>query len=78
MGMGEIVEKKEKIVKINSNIQSFVDKEKGVSFFFFFFFLLFRATLVAYEISQTRGPTGAAAASSLHHSHSNAESEPHL
>ena len=40
----------------------------------FFFFVLFR---VAYGDSQARGLIGAAAAS-LHHSHSNAGSEPQL
>ena len=38
---------------------------------------LFRATPSAYGSSQVRGQIGAAAAG-LHHSHSNAESEPHL
>ena len=47
-------------------------------FFFFFFFCLFRATHTAYGGgSQARGIIGAAAAS-LHHSHSNMGSEPHL
>ena len=36
-------------------------------FFFFFCFLLFRATLAAYEGSQSRGPIGATA-TGLHHS----------
>ena len=40
-----------------------------------FFFLLFRAALVAYGSSQTRGQIGAAAAG-IHHS--NARSKPHL
>ena len=38
----------------------------------FFSFLLFRATLVAYGISQTRGQIGAVAAG-LHHSHMGSE-----
>ena len=43
-----------------------------------FFFLLFRATPMAYGGgSQTRGPIGTTAAS-LHHSLSNAGSEPRL
>ena len=42
-----------------------------------FFFILFMATSVAYGNFQARGRMGAAAAS-LHHSHSNARSEPHL
>ena len=37
----------------------------------------FRATPAAYGGSQARGWTGAVAAS-LHHSHSNVRSEPHL
>ena len=40
-------------------------------------FHLFRAAPVAYGGSQDRGEIGAAAAS-LHHSHSNTGSEPHL
>ena len=43
----------------------------------FFFFLLFRAAPSAHGGSQVRGPIRAAAAS-LHHSHSNAGSEPGL
>ena len=46
-------------------------------FFFFFFALLFRGAPMAYGGSQARGPIGAIAAS-LHHSHSNAGSEPCL
>ena len=42
----------------------------------FFFFNLFRATPIAYGSSQARGQIRAVAAS-LHHSHSNAGSEPH-
>ena len=53
-----------------------------VFFFFVFVFvfvllLLFRAALMAYGGSQARGSVGATAAS-LHHSHSNAGSEPCL
>ena len=44
---------------------------------FFFFFLLFRIIPVAYGSSQARGWIGATAAC-LHHSHSNARSEPCL
>ena len=44
---------------------------------FFFFFVLFRTTPVANGSSQARGQIRAVAAS-LHHSHSNAGSEPHL
>ena len=44
---------------------------------FFFFFCLFRATLVAYGSSQARAWIGVTTAG-LHHSHSNARSEPHL
>ena len=43
---------------------------------FFYFFAFFRAALVAYGGSQARGPTGAAA-TGLHHSHSNAGSLTH-
>ena len=46
-------------------------------FFFFSFFWLFWAALVAYESSQARSQIGATAAG-LHHSHSNARSEPCL
>ena len=46
-------------------------------FFFFFFFVFSRAAPVAYGGSQARGLIRAVAAG-LHHSHSNAESEPHL
>ena len=41
------------------------------------FCLLFRVKPVAYVISQARGPNRTVA-TSLHHSHSNARSEPHL
>ena len=41
------------------------------------FFCLFRAAPMAYGRSQVRGRIGTAAAG-LHHSHSNAGSEPHL
>ena len=44
---------------------------------FCFVFCLFRAAPVAYGGSQARGPIRATAAS-LHHSHNNARSEPHL
>ena len=49
------------------------------NYFFFFFFVLcpFRASPAAYGGSQARGLIGAVAAG-LHHSHSNARSEPHL
>ena len=40
-------------------------------------FFFFKATLAAYGSSQARGQIRAAA-SGLHHSHSNARSEPHL
>ena len=43
----------------------------------FFFFCLFRATPAAHGGSQVRGPSGAVAAS-LHQSHSNVGSKPHL
>ena len=44
---------------------------------FFCLFGLFRAAPMAYGGSQAKGQIGAAAAG-LHHSHSNAGSEPHL
>ena len=44
---------------------------------FLFFSLSLRAILVAYGDSQARGKIGAVTAS-LHHSHSNIRSEPHL
>ena len=51
---------------------------KSIHFFLnLFFFWLFRATPVAYGSSHARGRMGATAAG-LHHSHSNAGSEPHL
>ena len=46
-------------------------------FVLFHFFGLFRTTPAAYGGSQARGLIGATAAS-LHHSHSDAGSEPHL
>ena len=45
--------------------------------FCFCLFVFSRATPVAHGGSQARGPVGAVAAS-LHHSHSNTGSEPHL
>ena len=48
-----------------------------INFLFFFFFCLLRAPLVAYGGSQARGQIRAVAAS-LHHSHSNTRSKPHL
>ena len=48
-------------------------------FFVLFCFCLFRATPAAYGSSQVRDRiTAATAAAGLHHSHSNARSEPHL
>ena len=46
-------------------------------YFFIFIFCLFRAAPTAYGGSQARSLIGAIAAG-LHHSHSNARSEPHL
>ena len=46
-------------------------------FFFFFVFCLLGAAPTAHGSSQARGCIGAVAAG-LHHSHSNAGSEPHL
>ena len=46
-------------------------------FIFIYLFSLFRAAPTAYGGSQDRGRSGAVAAG-LHHSHSNAGSEPHL
>ena len=48
-----------------------------IFYFFYFYFLLFRAAPMAYGVSQARGCIGATAAG-LHHSHSNAGSNPHL
>ena len=45
--------------------------------FFFLCFCFFRATPKALGGFQARGPNGAAA-TGLHHNHSNAGSEPHL
>ena len=45
--------------------------------FFVLFFFFLRAAPMAYGDSQARGQVGAVAAS-LHHSHSNVGSEPHL
>ena len=47
------------------------------SFFFFFFFCLFRTTPMAYGGFHTSHLIGASTAS-LHHSHSNARSKPHV
>ena len=56
----------------------FLKPLKGKKYtFFFFFFCLFRATPAAYGDSQARGQIGAVAAG-LHHSHSNAGSDPPL
>ena len=66
-----------------SEVSCFAKSRKGpvpTNFFFFFFFGLFvfsRAAPKAYGGSQARGLIGAVA-TSLSHSHSNAESEPHL
>ena len=46
-------------------------------FFFFFVFCLFRAAPMACGSSQARGPIGVVA-TTLHQSHSNSGSEPHL
>ena len=55
--------------------------EKFFCLFIYFnlilFFCLFRAAPTTYGGSQARDPIGAVAAS-LHHSHSNDRSEPHL
>ena len=50
---------------------------EATNFFIYFIFLLFRAALTAYGGSQARGWVRATAAS-LHQSHSNTRSEPHL
>ena len=61
-----------------SSVESFscVISNFFLSFFFLTFFFLMAAP-AAYGSSQARGGIGAAAAS-LHHSHSNARSEPNL
>ena len=51
-----------------------LQQPKLLQSYLFIYFLLFRATTVAYESFQARGPIGAAPAS-LHHSHSNTRSE---
>ena len=51
--------------------------ESRFTLFFFFVFCPFRTAPTAYEGSQARGQIGAIAVS-LHHSHSNAGSEPFL
>ena len=45
--------------------------------FIYLFILLFRATPMAYGVSQARGPRGATTVG-LRHSHSNTGSKPHL
>ena len=45
--------------------------------YYIYIYSLFRATLATYGGSQARGRIGATAAS-LHHSHSNAGSKPHV
>ena len=51
--------------------------EFSLLFFLFFIFCLFRAFPASCGDSQARGPIEATTAS-LHHSHSNSRSEPHL
>ena len=51
-------------------------QQEGIIYLFIYLFSLFRAALTAYGGSQARGLIGAAAG--LHHSHSNAGSEPRL
>ena len=53
------------------------DSQIVTTFLFVFAFVFSRAAPVAYGGSQARGLIGAVAAS-LHQSHSNARSEPHL
>ena len=57
-----------------SSLQKILKKEK---LYYYYYYLLFSTTPMAYGGSQARGPIGATAAS-LHHSHSNAWSKPHL
>ena len=52
-------------------------KKRTTPLFFFFSFCLFRDSPKAYGVSQARGLIGAVA-TSLHHSHSNAGSQPRL
>ena len=66
--------------KIKSCLLFYTKDKKFYHFFFFFFFCLFAiswAAPTAYGDSQARGLIGAVA-TSLHQSHSNAGSEPHL
>ena len=68
------------LISLNLSLSRFIHAVAYCRIFFFFFFFSFcllRATPVAYGSSQARGGIGAVAAS-LHHSHSNAGSKPHL
>ena len=49
----------------------------NLNFYYFYYFFFFRPTPVAYGGSQARGRI-AAVVTDLHHSHSNARSEPRL
>ena len=63
-------------VRQNVNLKSWAKvAERGPSHFVVI--VLFRATPATYASSQARGPIGAVAVG-LHHSHSNARSEPRL
>ena len=59
------------------NLDNFGYSNDVLFIYLFQNFVLFMATPVAYGSSQAKGQI-AAAASGLHHNHSNARSEPHL
>ena len=83
LGNKNKLEGKKSIIKMVSLINKVARTHSVVQNFFYFFiliflsFCLFRAVPVAYEGSLARSPIGVVAAS-LHHSHSNARSEPDL
>ena len=71
-----------KLLKIHMLLCTFWRQAHKIQVYFFhlfliLIFLLFRTTPEAYVGSWARGPIGATAAT-LHHSHSNVGSKPHL
>ena len=73
------LQKRSRVIKTAKAVTIKIHLRKHfLSFFFFaFFFLLFMAVPVAYGNSQARAQTGAAA-TGLHHTHSNTRFKPHL